>query len=159
MQLDDFKVPTKNEQFPKRDPRRLQARPRRPKTGGAKKSSQRFFGDLSAKRKTAAGGDTAPCSKAVHMVFAQGLLLFFERTIGARTPKMEHPCWRIYAFVSKTGSILGPLFFTFGPLGPKRAPEDLIRALVGSPGRLRRRQKAIFGGSEIGTENEPQQGA
>ena len=38
-----------------------------------------------------------------------------------------------------------PFFSLSAPWVPKRAPEDLIRALVGSPGRLRRRQKAIWG--------------
>ena len=46
---------------------------------------------------------------------------------------------------------------------PKRAPEDLIRALVGSPGRLRRRQKAIWGGPKsvpkMSTQKEPKRRA
>ena len=58
-------------------------------------------------------------------------------------------------FVEKGVHFGTPVFSLAAPWVPKRAPEDLIRALVGSPGRLRRRQKAILGGSEIGTEKEP----
>ena len=122
-QNNDFGVPSKNQEFPKRDPWRVQVRPKRHKTGGAKKSIQRFFGALSAKRKTDNGGETEPFSKAVHVAFAQGLLLFFERTIGDRATKIERVTWSISAFVSKTGSILGPLIFHFRPLGsPKGRP-------------------------------------
>ena len=88
-QNDDFWVPTKKQQFPKRAPWREQVRPKRHKTGGAKKSIQRFFGALSAKRKTDIGGETEPFSKAVHVAFAQGLLVFLERSSGDRTPKRE----------------------------------------------------------------------
>ena len=88
-QNDDFWVPSKNQEFPKRVPWRVQVRPKRHKTGGAKKNIQRFFGALSEKRKTDIGGETEPFSKAVHVAFAQGLLVFFERTIGDRTPKRE----------------------------------------------------------------------
>ena len=102
---DDFWVPSKKQDFPKRDPLRVQVRPKRHKTGGAKKSIQRFFGAVSAKRKTDNGGETEPFSKAVHAAFAQGLLLFFERTSGARTPKREHVASEISVFRSKTGSI------------------------------------------------------
>ena len=88
-QNDDFGVPSKNQELPKRGPWRVQVRPKRHKTGGAKKSIHRFFGALSAEQKTDIGGETEPFSKAVHVAFAQGLLVFFERTSGDRTPKRE----------------------------------------------------------------------
>ena len=62
-------------------------------------------------------------------------------------------------FVEKGVHFGTPFFSLAAPWVPKRAPDDLIRALVGSPGRLRRRQKAIFGGSEIGAANEHRKGA
>ena len=132
-------MPSKNQEIPKRDPWRVQVRPKRHKTGGAKKSIQRFFGAVSAKRKTDNGGETEPFSKAVHVAFAQGLLLFFERTIGDRTLKREH---------QRLLFLRQELFFSLSaPWVPKRAPEDLIRALVGSPGMLRTLKKSFLEGS------------
>ncbi len=119
----DFGVPSKKQEFPKRDPWRVQGRPKRHTAGGAKRSRQRFFGALSAKRKTDNGGDTEPFSKAVHVAFAQGLLLFLDNSSGDGTTKREQPSWRISVFLSKTGSILGPLIFHLRPLGsPKGRP-------------------------------------
>ena len=86
-QNDDFGVPSKKQEFPKRDPWRVQVRPKRHTRGGAKKSSLRFFCAESAKRKTDNSGETEPFSKGVHVAFAQGLLLFFDRAISDRTPK------------------------------------------------------------------------
>ncbi len=114
---------SKNQEFPKRDPWGVQVRPKRHKTGGVKKSIHRFVGELSAKRKTANGGETEAFSKAVHVAFAQGLLVFFENESQNKTPEMEHLSWRISVFWAQTGSILGPSFFHFRPLGsPKRVP-------------------------------------
>ena len=62
-------------------------RPKRHKTGVQKRATADFFGALSAKQKTDIGGETDPFAKAVDVAFAQGLLLFFERTSGERTPK------------------------------------------------------------------------
>ncbi len=119
-QNDDFGVPSKNQEFPKRDPWRVQGRPKRHTAGGAKRSSQRFFGALSAKRKTDNGGETEPFSKAVHVAFAQGLLMFFERTIGDRTPEGELRMLLFLRHFIKKGSILGPLFFHLRPLGSQK---------------------------------------
>ena len=119
-QNDDFGVPSKNQEFPKRDPWREQVRPKRHKTGGAKKSVQRFVGAVSAMRKTDNGGETEPFSKAVHVAFAQGLLVFFERSIGDRTPKRELSGLLFLSHFIKKGSILGPLFFHLRPLGSQK---------------------------------------
>ena len=119
-QNDDFGVPSKKQEFPKRDPWREQVRPKRHKTGGAKKSIPRFLGALSAKQKTDIGGETDPFSKAVHVAFAQGLLVFFERTRGDRTLKRELQHLIFLRHFIKKGSILGPLIFHLRPLGSQK---------------------------------------
>ena len=76
-----------------------------------------------------------------------------------KTTKREHRVDDFWSFWAKRGSILVTPFFEFGPRFPKWAPDESIRALVGSPGWLWRLKKLFLEGARNGVENEAEKGA
>ena len=104
------------------------------KRGVQKRATGDFFAHCPPSKKTDIGGETDPFSKAVDVAFAQGLLLFFDKTIGDRTLARERVANEISVFRSKTGPVWDPLFLVSGGSrsGPKRVKVPPWRSLGGS---------------------------
>ena len=129
------------------------------KRGGAKKRASDFLAHCPPSKKRTTVAKRNPSRKPSMLLSHKDYYCFLNALSTTGPRKGSCACYLFYDISTKRGPFGTPFFSLSAPWVPKRAPEDLIRALVGSPGRLRRRQKAILGGSEIGTENEHPKGA
>ena len=139
-------MPSKNQEFPKRDPWREQVRPKRHKKGVHKRASSDLLAHFppSEKRPTVA---TRNPSRKPSMLLSHKDYYCFLTVLAAPWPlKGSVRQVRFLRFGPKRGPFWDPLFFTCGPLGPPKGARGFNTGTCWLPGEAPEAPKVVFGG-------------